>query len=284
LTIAISLKINDGLVLAADSATTLLAPTPTGMAAMNVYNNANKIVNLYKGLPIGVITWGAGSIGNASISTLLKDLRAELTAGSGPEEFNREGYTIEQVANRLRNFIYEQRYIPAFAAQPHKPSLGFVVGGYSSGSASAEEYQIDIKLDGSCGPPRLLREAGASGASWAGEPEPLNRLFTGFSGVLPQVLQQQLKLTPDQTQALFSALRPFLQAQLISPAMPLQDAIDLAVFMVELTISWSRFAPGAPSVGGPIEVAAISKHEGFRWIRRKYYFQGSLNPETGGQK
>lgn len=279
MTIAISLKINDGLVLAADSATTLVAQTPLGMAAVNVYNNANKIINLHKKLPIGVITWGAGSIGNASISTLLKDLRAELTDAGGIDPFDLANYSMADVAQRVRRFIYDQRYVGVFGHLPQKPPLGLIVAGYSSGATHAEEYQIDIGTDGVCQAPRLLRPAQDSGVSWSGEPEPLTRLFTGFSGLFPQVIQQHTSMSPDQVKALISALQPQLQAQLITSAMPLQDAIDLAVFMVEVTINWSRFGPGVPSVGGPIEVAAIGKHEGFRWVRRKYYFEQHLNPK-----
>jgi hypothetical protein len=33
------------------------------------------------------------------------------------------------------------------------------------------------------------------------------------------------------------------------------------------------------SVGGPIEIAAVTKHEGFRWVKRKYNFSRDLNPE-----
>jgi|GEM_PF-7135216 len=68
MTIAISIKVNDGVVLAADSATTLLALDPQHGApvVVNVYNSADKVFNLRKGLPIGVITWGAGNIGAAS--------------------------------------------------------------------------------------------------------------------------------------------------------------------------------------------------------------------------
>jgi hypothetical protein len=62
--------------------------------------------------------------------------------------------------------------------------------------------------------------------------------------------------------------------------MPFQDAIDLAEWLVGLAIGYSRFMPGAPTVGGPIETAAISKHEGFKWVRRKHYFDARLNPEA----
>lgn len=79
---------------------------------------------------------------------------------------------------------------------------------------------------------------------------------------------------PQVTKILLSAL----QAPLIAPPMPIQDAIDLAEFLVDLTIKFSRFMPGASTVGGPIDIAAITKHEGFRWIKRKHYYSVAVNP------
>lgn len=78
MTIAISIKVNDGLVLAADSAATIPVLDANGnmMGVSAVYNNANKVFNLHKGRPIGAVTWGLGGIGVASIGTLMKDLRA----------------------------------------------------------------------------------------------------------------------------------------------------------------------------------------------------------------
>jgi len=68
---------------------------------------------------------------------------------------------------------------------------------------------------------------------------------------------------------------------MVSPAMPIQDAIDLAEFLVRLTTDYERFrlARGAGTVGGPIEIAAITKHEGFKWVRRKHYYSREFNPE-----
>ena len=73
-------------------------------------------------------------------------------------------------------------------------------------------------------------------------------------------------------------LQSKLEINVAPPAMPMQDAIDLAEFLVHTTIMFSRFKAGAPTVGGAIEIAAISKHEGFRWVRRKHYYPPELNP------
>ena len=58
MSIIVSVKINDGIVMAADSATTFtLADGKPGQ----IYEHAIKIVNLVKGLPIGVMTCGSGA-------------------------------------------------------------------------------------------------------------------------------------------------------------------------------------------------------------------------------
>jgi hypothetical protein len=284
-TIAICLKINDGLVLAADSATAILGKAPTGqLVAINVYNNANKVFNLRKSFPIGAITWGAGSIGQASVSTIIKDLRERFT-GDDPDhnhwKLKSDAYTVEQAANRLKEFVYDDLYQKEFKDFPHqKPDLGFIVAGYSAGASMADEFQIDIQ-NGLCTGPRRLRKREEIGMTWAGEPEALNRLILGQSPMLPGLLQAQLSVQPAQMAQAMANILPLIQLPVVLPAMPLQDAIDLAEFMVDLTVKFSRFTPGAPTVGGPIEIAAISKHEGFRWIQRKYYFTRELNPEEG---
>ena len=279
MTIAISLKVNDGLVLAADSASTLMARDG---GVVNVYNNAIKVFNLYKGLPIGAITWGSGGIGSASISTLAKDFRRRLM-GQDPQKkndwvLNRDSYTILDVAQKLKQFIYDENYQLAFKDWPQKPVLGFIIAGYSSGENMAEEYQIDIG-NGSCSEPRLIHPKDASGIAFNGEIDAIHRLIKGCSIGLPVVLEKHLGVKKEEIPPIMNLICGRLQIALIEPAMPFQDAIDLAEFLIDLTIKFSRFKPGAPTVGGPIELAAISKHEGFKWISRKHYYDRQLNPE-----
>lgn len=283
MTIALSVKINDGVVLATDSASTVMAMTPQGPSVANVYDNANKAFNLLKGCPIGAVTWGAGGIGNASISSLVKDFRNLLKEGpEGPDGYRLDQgqYTIEEVAIKLRRFIYEQHYVNGFASLPadQKPGLGFIVAGYSAGAALADEYGIIVE-QGNCGPPNQLRASAESGIFWAGMGESLNRLILGFGAGLPQVLQQNLGVPVNQIPAAMQVIQQALGAQLAISAMPLKDAIDLAEFLADVAIKFSKFSPGANVVGGPIEIAAISKHEGFKWVRRKFYFDRNLTPD-----
>src|ERR1022692_518481 len=52
----------------------------------------------------------------------------------------------------------------------------------------------------------------------------------------------------------------------------------MAESLVNLTSFKRRITAEAETVGGPIDVAVISKGDGFVWIRRKHYFDRNLNP------
>src|ERR1022692_3646243 len=119
MSIAVIIGVHDGVVLAADSASTLTVGVPQqpgsqpAVGVLNVYDNANKIFNLYKGKPIGCITFGSGRIGNASIATLVKDLRFKLTKGdvkltNDVIKFDPSHYAIVQVAEILARFLDEE--------------------------------------------------------------------------------------------------------------------------------------------------------------------------------
>lgn len=282
MTIAISLKVNDGVVLAADSAVTLMLTDANGQeSVVNIYNNANKILNLRKGLPIGVIVWGGASIGDASISTLLKDLRRRLSGeqtGAKNWKLQERNYTMQSVAQKAREFLYDDLYTKASATAP-QPSMGMILAGYSAGVDMAEEYQLLLDPSG-CTGPTLVRPVDQSGVTWNGQPEAISRLMFGYGSGLPEVLEKNLGVPATQIAPAMDVIRQALALNLASPAMPIQDAIDAAEFLVDLTIKFSRFMPGAPVVGGPIEVAAITKHEGFKWVRRKHYYSQALNPEV----
>jgi hypothetical protein len=60
--------------------------------------------------------------------------------------------------------------------------------------------------------------------------------------------------------------------------MPKQELASLAQEQINLTSVKRKFSSGTESVGGPIDVAIISRIDGFVWVSRKHYFESSLNP------
>lgn len=269
------MKVNDGIVLAADSASAIIAKTPSGtLAVVNIYDNANKIFNLIEKQPIGLIAWGAGSIGKSSISTLTKDFRKQIKNGE-IKSIIPDYYSIKRVATAFKKFIYDDLYLKEYENWDEKPNMGFMIVGYSSNTHFPEEWKIDIR-NNNCKGPYKVRGENEIGITWNGEPEAINRLFLGYSSGLPNVLKEG-GLEKSRIDKIMELSKRMLPAQMVTPAMPIQDAIELADFLVYTTAQYSRFIPGAPTVGGPTEIAAITKHEGFKWVKRKHYYDPSKN-------
>jgi hypothetical protein len=61
-------------------------------------------------------------------------------------------------------------------------------------------------------------------------------------------------------------------------ALPRSDLAAMAESLVNLTSLKRRVSLEAETVGGPVDVAVISRGDGFIWIKRKEYFRPELNP------
>lgn len=57
----------------------------------------------------------------------------------------------------------------------------------------------------------------------------------------------------------------------------ISDMANVAESLVALTSLVNRMSPKEESVGGPVDVAVISKGDGLIWIKRKHYFNPELN-------
>ncbi len=56
-----------------------------------------------------------------------------------------------------------------------------------------------------------------------------------------------------------------------------EDLAEMAESLIYLTYLKRRITFAQESVGGPVDVAIISKGDGFIWIKRKHYFDPKLN-------
>ncbi len=59
--------------------------------------------------------------------------------------------------------------------------------------------------------------------------------------------------------------------------LPKDELAAMAESLVNLTSFKRKVSMDAETVGGPIDVAVISKGDGFVWIKRKHYFEAQLN-------
>ena len=112
---------------------------------------------------------------------------------------------------------------------------------------------------------------------WGGQNEAINRLLLGYGQALPQALLDA-GLEPAQLEGLILHITARSQANVLADAMPTIDAIKLAEFLVETTKKFVLFLPGGNTVGGAVDIATVTKHEGFKWISRKHFYDQRFNP------
>ena len=271
MTVCVAIKVHDCIVFAADSATSLVSTDTDGRSLVsNIWQHGIKVFSLYRGLPIVAMTAGMGHLGPASISNLAKDLRLELSDTSAAP-LDIESYTIEQVANRVRDFfVGKYNAIHPAPANPH--GLEFWVGGYGANGARGEVWKFKIE-NGTTHPAEQL--AGAEDDEkmvWGGQTKAIGRLIHCQDNEMIVALVQRQLTAEDIT-----AVRQEVSTPLVHSSMPVQDAIDLADFLVDMTKRYFAFLPGANVVGGDTEIATVTKHEGFKWIKRKHYYPEQLN-------
>ena len=278
MTICVAVKVHDCIVFAADSASSLIESSLDDGRPLiaNVYAHGNKVFNLRKGLPIAAMTCGMGNIGQVSISTLTKDLRDRFCSRDIDWAIDPEDYSIRDVALKARRFFFEEHY-EALDPKPIGPhEFQFWVAGNGSKETHGEIWRIKI-VNGESPEPECLAGQSDFDILYDGQPEAINRIVNGYSQHLPQALLD-IGLKEENLDSVLSHIESRTMAHLIAPAMPVQDAIALADFLVETTKRYVRFLPGADTVGGDTDICVVTKHEGFKWVRRKHYFDRRLNP------
>lgn len=125
----------------------------------------------------------------------------------------------------------------------------------------------------------------------------LSELFSIYPDT---ILEKIEKLTPQERQEIKEKLRPtiteilektknrlsqYRQKQYIQPlldvvgSLPKDQLAEIAESLVNLTSFKRKMSLDLETVAGPIDVAVISKGDGFIWIKRKHYFKPELNPQ-----
>ena len=265
MTIVVALKVGDGLVLGADSATTLSVSN----AYHNTYLNTEKLMHV-NGLPIGALTFGMALMKNRSVSSLANDLRARFASDAADWAVDPLNFTVQSIVERFQRFYFNELYEPEFRDSPDASPLGFIIGGYSSGQDSADVWRLILTPAGSQ-VERMVAPEAPWDCVWEGEREPIQRVLFGYSSQIEQRLLDA-GVERDVAQRLLASMEP-----LINGAMPIQDAIDMVHYFIELTCGYVRFSPGPATVAKPIDLAAITKYNGFKWVARKHYYPAHLN-------
>ncbi|MEK9148979.1 MAG: hypothetical protein AAB267_02905 [Candidatus Desantisbacteria bacterium] len=254
MSITISLRVPDGIVLATDSLATvkaipvpqenfvtcpqctgripysrLLTPPPTTFSASST---ANKLFCL--GQRMGIACFGVGFLTKRTMEGhLLEFGRKEET----------ENLKIAEVVKRLEAYFRRELTCEIVDLQQIPEGeypLGLQIAGYD-----ADDLRMGKTFTLKIGRESVIEPVheGGFGCTFGGDGRVILRLWT-------EDIRSPM---------------PMPNYQLLS----LQDAIEYVLFLVKMTIDAQRFAPMMPTCGGEIDVAVITPFSGFQWIKKK---------------
>jgi hypothetical protein len=108
-------------------------------------------------------------------------------------------------------------------------------------------------------------------------------LFKQPAAATKSLHQAISKVNEDVWNGLEEAMTNYRNERFVEPVvdtvenLPKSELAAMAESLVNLTSFRQRVTPDTETVGGPIDVAVISRGDGFVWIKRKHYFDPELN-------
>ncbi len=257
MTLIVSLRIPDGIVIAGDSLSTLMGQgqleATIGVTCPNCNHNheiqqkfpmppmsATTFSYAQKVFPFcqafGVGTFGAGLVADKSVYFAMRLFESTLKK----TEIDFKGVTeiAEHIGNYFHSLVQEQlnrENISIDALPEDQLILGFQIVGYDENEPKTIEVFVGKSVN--C--------------------RPIKNLGCTVSG------------SQEIVQAIWGLYKTHPQSQPPYEVFSLQDAIDYAEFLISTTIDHQRFSQTIPTVGGDIDIALVTPFDGFRWIRQK---------------
>jgi hypothetical protein len=259
MSLGIIVKGPEGLVLAAESRITLEARPPQGPPIHVNYDNATKLLSFNKHDYVGVVTYGQAAIGLRTAASFLPEFESQLEADRIP---------VLDFANRISDFFSRrwQEWEAQLQGEYAGPNMTFVVAGFDQDAPYGRVFVLEVP--GNPAPVEQQPNPGEFGITWGGQREFVDRLIKGYDLRLLQIVSQTLNLQPEQVTQLETALNG-LQMALPLQALPLQDCVKLAIFVIRTAITAQELTVGLRGAGGPIDVATITRNDGLQFVQRK---------------
>jgi hypothetical protein len=264
MTLAVAFKGPEGIALAADSRVTLTTVHPSGTQLSSYFDNATKLLSI-QGQPfVGVVTYGMGALGQTEPRTAhsyLPEFEAHLAGCHSARA------KVADIAQEVGTFYLDQWNQAGMpVGDPNTPSMFFLVAGFDDGEAYGRVYEVDVPN----APTPLERNPGGEfGLTFGGQHELVSRLLNGVDPQAAAVAQTHLGLDDTQLKGLLADWGANLGLPIPYQFLPLQDCVDLSTFLVTMTSAVQTWTVGVRGVGGAVDVATITRTEGFRGVKQK---------------
>lgn len=270
MSLGVVIKGAEGVVLAADSRITLEARQGNKPPIVTNFDNASKLLSFSKPNEfIGAVTYGDAVIGLRTAHSYIPEfelsLRPKQPTKNIPEEGKQLG--VLEFAQKMSEFFME-RWKEVLPTTDYKgQGMAFIVGGYDVKDAYGKVFLFNIPRQPDP-EPRNPGE-GEFGMTWGGQLQIASRLIHGYDPDLLGILRETLNLEKKKVEELKEALQPRLGFKIPYQVLPLQDCVDLATFLIRTTMTAQNLSVGIRGVGGPIEVAIITRTKSLEYVQQK---------------
>lgn len=252
MTIAVAVRTGSAVVFAADSKITtsgIIGYEENGSPRWveQTYDNATKVVHDGSKTLMALVA-GEANIGQETATDFI--MTRGLSNLAGPGDQNAEiAKLVSSMVERKRAY-WETTQVPS----ENWPGPTLLLAAPASSSDVPRVWRV--RLDG---PDSAIEEVLTSpGIRLEGSYNEAFGLLYGFHPeVLTEVTSQLGVDMPRVGEAVKGMKVPRPIEKLSLWSMPIQDAIDLAVFLATVQIEMDRFLPGVPACGGPIDVMVL---------------------------
>lgn len=257
MTLIVSLRIPDGIVIAGDSLATMMGnlqphfqfevecpnchqkhtlegDLPSIALPSTTYPYAQKVFPFIQKYGIG--TYGAGQLIGKTILFAVREFEQSYLNEKPPDGVSKIAEVLGKYLHKLlvKQVIAEGKKIEDMPDNWKAP-LGIQVVGYDQQEAKTVEVSVGKEV-----------------------------VYTPYTGIGVTVSGAS-----QMVQMLFDMNKKNPQEAPIYEAFTLQDAIGYAEFLISTTASQQQFSRTIPKVGGHIDIALVTPFDNFTWIRQK---------------
>ena len=213
--------------------------------------------------------------------------------------------TVDAVVNafvRYMGAIYDQHYAGSELPPALRDDVEFLVGGFGPNDHFPSLYRVNLVNQPGQQIRKVYGEGegfgGRTGISWAGQSDGVERLLFGYDQPVRTMVEREIaagvdrlhksmsgavvRILAETLAALKTALPEGVNTELPPKEelklewdslrlsidfanLPLQDAVDLVAYLVNLQSGKSKFVRGVPTVGGRTHIGIIDKN-GFKML------------------
>ena len=300
MTAEIAVMNQEAVALAADSAVTIV--DGENEEVTKIFTSANKLFALSQYHPVGIMIYGNTRLGEVPWETVIKLYRDHLGT-EGRETI--EDYTLDFIRFidvQASKFRIDQEGV-------RWPRSGIVIAGFGEseiypaivslevlgfrGQLMYRQEKPSIAIEGieALILPYAQKEV-VHGFMEGAEPSYRSKMLDIFESMLSRLLADTIEGSDDRVsrglkdalRSLYQEIRRMERDEYALPVlrtiaeMPKSELPAVAEALVGLQSLKRRVSEEHETVGGPIDVALISKGDGFIWIKRKHYFDPAINP------